>query len=177
LRLLVASLITLVVGIVWTGAFAVAAVGQFNLISIAFAVLFIGIGIDYSIHVALRYREMVERGHKGGGALTAAGRSIGTALGLMAASSALGFFSFLPTDYRGVSELGLIAGFSMIVAFVTNVTVLPAILALMPLRPKPAVADTHKGERLVQSEPLLWRHSPPIRIGATVAGPAALPLP
>ena len=52
----------------------------------------------------------------------------------MAASSALGFFSFLPTDYRGVSELGLIAGFSMIVAFATNVTVLPAMLALMPLQ-------------------------------------------
>ena len=122
LRLVIASLLTLVVGIVWTAAFAVAAVGSFNLISIAFAVLFIGIGIDFSIHMVLRYREMVERGHEGRAAFTAAARSIGTALGLMAATAALGFFSFLPTDYRGVSELGLIAGFGMIVAFVINVT-------------------------------------------------------
>jgi uncharacterized protein len=173
-RLLVASLVTLVVGVVWTGAFAIVAIGSFNLISIAFAVLFIGIGIDYSIHVALRYREMIGRGHKGGGALTAAGRSIGTALGLMAASSALGFFSFLPTDYRGVSELGLIAGFSMIVAFVTNVTVLPAMLALMPLKAAAARPEMKDTERLVQSEHWLWRHSRGIVIAAAVVGLAAL---
>jgi len=174
LRLVVASLITLVVGIVWTGAFAVAAVGQFNLISIAFAVLFIGIGIDYSIHVALRYREMVERGHSGGGALVAAGRSIGTALGLMAATSALGFFSFLPTDYRGVSELGIIAGFSMIAAFVTNVTVLPALLALWPLKTKGVTREPRALHSLEASEHWLWRHSRTIVIIATVLGIASL---
>lgn len=173
LRLVVASLVTLVVGIVLTGAFAIVAIGSFNLISIAFAVLFIGIGIDYSIHTALRYREMTERGHKGRGALSAAGRSIGTALALMAASSALGFFSFLPTDYRGVSELGLIAGFSMIVAFVTNVTVLPAMLALMPLR-APAAAAEKKAPRLVASEHWLWRNSRRIVIVACAIGLAAL---
>jgi hopanoid biosynthesis associated RND transporter like protein HpnN len=174
-RLVLASLVTLVVGIVLTGAFAIAAIGSFNLISIAFAVLFIGIGIDYSIHVALRYREMVERGHQGSAALTAAGRSIGTALGLMAASSALGFFSFLPTDYRGVSELGLIAGFSMLVAFATNVTVLPAMLALMPYKAPPAVAgEKPRGQRLVQSEHWLWRQSRTIVFVAAAIGIVAL---
>lgn len=173
IRVLAASLATLVVGIVLTGAFAIVAIGSFNLISIAFAVLFIGIGIDFSIHMALRYREMTERGHASKGALVAAGRSIGTALGLMAASSALGFFSFLPTDYRGVSELGLIAGFSMIVAFATNVTVLPAMLALMPLGP-PAASDTKKAARLVQSEHWLWRNSRRIVIAAAAIGIASL---
>ena len=172
-RLLFASLITLVVGIVLTGAFAIVAIGSFNLISIAFAVLFIGIGIDYSIHTALRYREMTERGEKGKSALAAAGRSIGKALALMAASSALGFFSFLPTDYRGVSELGLIAGFSMIVAFVTNVTVLPALLALMPLRP-PAAAAERKPPRFGGVEHWLRRNSRAIVIVAAVIGLAAL---
>lgn len=176
-RLVAASLITLAVGIVWTAAFAVAAVGSFNLISIAFAVLFIGIGIDYSIHVGLRYREMVGRGHVGRRALVAAGRSIGTALLLMAASSALGFLSFLPTDYRGVSELGLIAGFSMVVAFVTNVTVLPALLALWPLKAKGATraaAQQKAPDRLEQSEHWLWRHSRLIVGIAAVLGVASL---
>ncbi len=171
-RIVLASLVTLVVGIVLTGAFAIVAIGSFNLISIAFAVLFIGIGIDFSIHVALRYREMVQRGHQGKGALIAAGRSIGTALALMAASSALGFFSFLPTDYRGVSELGLIAGVSMIVAFLTNVTVLPAMLALMPLRPSAAAAK--QPARLIRSEHWLWRNSRTIVIVAAAVGFVAL---
>jgi hypothetical protein len=174
IRLVIASLVTLVVGIVWTGAFAVAAVGQFNLISIAFAVLFIGIGIDYSIHVALRCREMVERGEAGRAAIVAAGRSIGTALSLMAATSALGFFSFLPTDYRGVSELGLIAGFSMIVAFVTNVTVLPALMALWPLPGKGVVRQPRALHTLEQSEHWLWRHARTIVLTASVLGLASL---
>jgi hypothetical protein len=172
-RLVVASLVTLVVGIVLTGAFAIVAIGSFNLISIAFAVLFIGIGIDYSIHTALRYREMTERGHEGRAALPAAGRSIGKALALMAASSALGFFSFLPTDYRGVSELGLIAGFGMLVAFVTNVTVLPAMLALMPL-PARAAAAAPVSTRLAGTEHWLWRHSRTIVLGSAAIGLAAL---
>jgi hopanoid biosynthesis associated RND transporter like protein HpnN len=173
LRVVVASLITLGVGMIWTGAFAVAAVGQFNLISIAFAVLFIGIGIDYSIHVALRYREMVDRGNLGRGALVAAGRSIGTALGLMAATSALGFFSFLPTDYRGVSDLGLIAGFSMVFAFIANVTILPALLALWPLKAKPARAPRAL-HTIEASEHWLWRHSRTIVVTASVIGLASL---
>ena len=44
------------------------------------------------------------------------------------AATAAGFYAFLPTDYRGVSELGLISGTGMIVAFVTSITLLPALL-------------------------------------------------
>ncbi|MCW5770753.1 MAG: MMPL family transporter [Rhodospirillaceae bacterium] len=175
LRLVAASLLTLIVGIVATAAFAIAAVGSFNLISIAFAVLFIGIGIDYSIHVGLRYREMIERGLAGREAVVAAGRSIGTALGLMAATSALGFFSFLPTDYRGVSELGLIAGFSMIIAFVANVTVLPAILALWPQKARAKVeAAARPPGSLERSEHWLWNHSRAIVLAALAVGLAGL---
>jgi hypothetical protein len=173
-RLVAASLLTLLVGMIWTGAFAIAAIGSFNLISVGFAVLFIGIGIDYSIHVALRYREMVERGYSGREALVEAGRSIGTALGLMAATSALGFLSFLPTDYRGVSELGLIVGFSMIFAFVANLTFLPAVLALWPLKLAANRPAASASTRLEQSEHWLWRHSRSIVAVAAVLGVISL---
>lgn len=174
-RLVVASLVTLVVGFIWTAAFAVAAVGSFNLISVAFAVLFIGIGIDFSIHFGLRCREMADHGIKGRASLSAAGRSIGKALALMAGTAALGFFSFLPTDYRGVSELGLIAGFSMIAAFITNVTFLPAVLALWPARDKP-VPVSRTAATLEESEHWLWRNSRTIVIAAAVLGVIGLGL-
>jgi hypothetical protein len=57
-RLIAAALITLLVGLVLTAAFAALAVGHLNLISMAFAVLYIGLGIDYAIHYCLRYREL-----------------------------------------------------------------------------------------------------------------------
>lgn len=61
-RHVVAIVLTLVVGLVWTGAFATAAIGPLNLISINFAVLFIGMGVDFGIQVGLRYKEEIYRG-------------------------------------------------------------------------------------------------------------------
>ncbi len=173
--LVLATVATLVMGLIWTAAFAALAVGQLNLISVAFAVLFIGIGVDFGIHVSLRYRE--ERA--GHGERTAAIRrtvvAVAGALGLAALSAAAGFFSFLPTDYRGLAELGLIAGVGMAFALVANLTVLPALLALLPMAPprRGAVAEPSRSIRLVQ------RHARAILVVAAVfgiAGLAAVPL-
>ena len=157
--MIISALLTLSAGIVWTTAFAMLAIGSFNMISVAFAVLFIGIGIDFGIHVGLRYMEMAEQGMSRRDGLVAAGRSVGTALLLMGLGAAVGFFSFLPTDYRGVSQLGLIAGFGMIVAFIVNITLYPALIAIWPgLRVKPrrnaaapprGSAWHHRGRRII----------------------------
>ena len=46
-------------------------------------------------------------------------------------ATTLGFFCFLPTDYRGVAELGEIAGAGMLIAFATTMTLLPALLTVL----------------------------------------------
>ncbi len=74
LRLVGAMLATLIAGLVWTAAFAIAFIGQLNLISVAFAVLFIGLSVDFGIHFALRYREGLNGGADHRGALTQAAR-------------------------------------------------------------------------------------------------------
>ena len=107
-------------------------VGALNLISIAFAVLFIGIGVDFGIQFSVRYRdERYRAARTDPGRRRAAGVKAGRALLLAAAATAAGFYSFLPTDYKGVSELGLIAGNGMIIAFVISITLLPALLTLL----------------------------------------------
>jgi len=132
-RLVVATLATLVVGLIWTAAFAILALGAFNLISVAFAVLFIGLSVDFGIHYGLRYQEGVDGGADHGAALAAASEGVGGALSLCAAGAAIAFYSFLPTDYRGLAELGLIAGTGMFVALFANLTVLPALLTVLPM--------------------------------------------
>ena len=136
LRLVVATVATLLMGLIWTAAIATFMVGELNLISVAFAVLFIGLGVDFGIHFALRYLEARNAGAESPTALATAGGDVGGALALSAVCAATGFFAFLPTDYRGLAELGLIAGIGMFVALLANLTVLPALIALMP--PKPA---------------------------------------
>ncbi len=133
-RLMLASLATLIVGFLLTAGFATAVVGELNLVSVAFAVLFIGLGIDFSIHLALRYREIVALGGEDGRALDRAAVDVGRALVLCAATTAVGFYVFIPTAYRGVAELGLIAGTGMFIALAVNLVVLPAILTIAPLR-------------------------------------------
>ena len=106
-------------------------VGTLNPISVAFFVLFVGLGIDFGLQFAVRYR--AERHDTGAlrPALLNAARKAGAPLALAAAATALGFFAFVPTSYRGLSELGLIAGCGMIVAFLTSITLVPALIAVL----------------------------------------------
>jgi uncharacterized protein len=130
-RIILAILATLAVGLLATAAFGLLAIGRFNLISVAFAVLFVGLGVDLGIQFCVRYR--AERHARGDlqEALAAAGSGVGGSLALAAAAIGAGFYAFLPTDYRGVSELGLIAGTGMVIAFLLSITLLPALIAVL----------------------------------------------
>ena len=122
---------SLMVGLSATAALGLAMVGSFNLISIAFFVLFVGLGVDFGIQFSIRYR--AERHEYGDlrAALRSAARKAGDPLALAAAATAVGFLAFLPTDYRGLSELGLIAGCGMLIAFACSITLVPAMLATL----------------------------------------------
>ena len=134
--LVVAVLFTLACGLVWTAAFATIFVGSLNLISVCFAVLFIGMGVDFGIQYAMRYREELVTGPQRSLALASAAQGSGGALVLAAVGAAICFFAFVPTSYLGLAQLGVIAGFSMGVALIANLTVLPALLSLLPA-PRP----------------------------------------
>ncbi len=143
--LVCATILTLLVGLTWTAAFAMLAIGHLNIISVAFAaatvvrlnmvsvafgVLFVGLGVDFGIHLGMRYAEAIRQGFSREGAMSETARSIGGSLVVCAATTAVGFYVFLPTDFRAVAELGLIAGTGMFVSLVCNFTVLPALLTL-----------------------------------------------
>lgn len=129
-----ALLATLIAGLIFTAAFAIFALGALNLISVAFAVLFVGLSVDFGIHVYLRSLEAA-RQRAWRMALVDGARAVAPSLTLCAVTSAIAFFSFLPTAYVGLAELGLIAGVGMMVALVVNLTLLPALLALLVRRP------------------------------------------
>lgn len=133
-RIIVSILLTLGAGLVWTMAWAMFTVGELNMISASFAVLIVGLGVDFAIHLSLRYHEAIESGVSNKDSLEEAVRGISSAVALAAITSAVGFFSFFPTQYKGIADLGLIAGGGMICAFFAAVTVLPVCLGLMGSR-------------------------------------------
>ena len=172
-RLMFAVMLCLFVGLAITAALGLAMVGALNLISVAFAVLFVGIGVDFGIQVAVRYRQ--ERHFKGDlqRALAATAARIAKPLTLAATATAAGFYAFLPTDYRGVSELGLISGTGMIVAFIISITLLPALLVLLKPPPEPEAVGYR---RLAPVDRFMARHRLPILVVAALAVAAGLPL-
>jgi len=139
LRTVAAITVTTLAGLVITAALGLALVGRFNLISVAFIPLFVGLGIDFGIQFSIRVRAELATGTNIRAALTLAGQRLGGSLVVAAAAVALGFAAFLPTDYVGISELGVIASAGMIVALLLSLTLLPALLLL--LRPA-AAGDT-----------------------------------
>ncbi|MCK4818488.1 MMPL family transporter, partial [bacterium] len=128
------SLVTLITGLIWTMGFAIVATGSLNLISITFVVLFIGLGIDYSVQVCLRYKELIELGVNHRDAIPNAVKGVGNALLLCTITTAIGFYAFVPTAYAGASELGMISGTGMFINFFANIAILPALLHLTPLK-------------------------------------------
>ena len=131
LRIIVAILVTTFTGLLLTASLGLLLVGRFNLISVAFIPLFVGLGVDFSIQFAVRYRAERLEHRRLDTALGAAGASIGGTLALAAAAIGTGFFAFLPTEYIGAAELGLIAGTGMLIALLLSVLLLPALLKIL----------------------------------------------
>jgi hopanoid biosynthesis associated RND transporter like protein HpnN len=130
LRLIVPILMVLVGGLIFTLGFAALAIGSLNIISVAFAVLFVGLAVDFAIQFAVRLRD-VRRTHADlATALAQTGRVAGAQITVAAAATACGFLAFAPTSFVGVAELGIIAGFGMALALFCTLTLLPALLWL-----------------------------------------------
>ncbi|MAS82260.1 MAG: hypothetical protein CMF45_06190 [Legionellales bacterium] len=134
--LVFSCLITLIFGLITTTAFATATIGELNLISVAFAVLYIGLGIDFAIHLLLRFREEKISISNSRHALQISITHISKSLILCAVTTAIGFYSFIPTDYLGVAELGWIAGSGMFISLIFTFTFLPALLTFIKSTPR-----------------------------------------
>ena len=171
-KIIAAVFITLVIGLSVTTAVGLMLVGAFNLISIAFFVLFVGLGVDFGIQYSVRYRAERHEKDELDSALEKAAEYSAIPITLAAVATAAGFLSFLPTDYKGVSELGKIAGAGMIIAFVAAITVLPALLKIFN---PPGEAEPLGFKSLAPVDSFLERH----RVGVVAAtlGVAVLGLP
>src|SRR4051794_26006669 len=168
--LTVATLLTLALGMVFCGAFAAFAVKELNLISLAFAVSNIGLGVEYAIHFCLRYRDNLEHGADKDQALNDTLMTVGPSLLLAAGTTSIGLYAFMPTDYKGVAELGLLAGTSLFICLSTTLITLPALLKIAPAPAKPRQAEGKKAlsslSKKLSALPL--RYARPITAGTLV---------
>ncbi|MCK5478209.1 MAG: MMPL family transporter, partial [Methylococcales bacterium] len=164
-KLLIATFITLIMGLILTAGFATVTIGHLNLISIAFAVLYIGLGVDYAIHICLHYRECRAQGMENREAISDSIHTVGFSIFLCAMTTSMGFLAFIPTDYSGVSELGIISGGGMFIGLAVSLTVLPALLTVLSLKNVKPISSTFN---LGPITTLPFRHGTRIKVYSVI---------
>jgi hopanoid biosynthesis associated RND transporter like protein HpnN len=173
LKIVLAVFLTVLAGLAMTFAAGLFLVGALNLISVAFAVLFVGIGVDFGIQFSVRYRAERYDEPDFSRALHNGAAKVGRPLALAAVATTVGFYAFLPTQYRGVSELGEIAGTGMIIAFLSSITILPALLTII----RPAAEREPVGYKfLAPVDDFLHDHRYAVIIGTLAVALAGTPL-
>jgi uncharacterized protein len=172
-RIILAVVVNLFVGLAVTSAVGLAMVGALNLISVAFAVLFVA-----SAWISESSSRCVTAGNDTSATISRTPlrlrlRQLRNRSCLRRPPPPPASTPYLPTEYVGVSELGLIAGTGMIIAFLTSVTLLPALLTLLKPPPEPNAIGFRS---LAPVDRFMARHRAPILVLATLAVAAGMPL-
>lgn len=163
------TLLGLIVTLTLTSAFAAAVIGELNLVSVAFTVLLVGLGLDFAIHLLLHVQEHRAAGRDNISALRRAIHEVGPALTLAVFTTAIAFLSFMPTKFDGISQLGIIAAAGVAIAFFVTVTFAPAALSLFKGKPR----QTQSG--VIRSGfDRLAKYSGPIAAATVILGLGAL---
>ncbi|USD99541.1 MMPL family transporter [Vibrio sp. SCSIO 43133] len=169
LRVILACYVTVLVGLVWTFAAGLFVVGSYNTISIVFMVMFIGLAVDFSIHLCLHIHELRTRGDSNVTSLKEAAAHSIRPLTLCALSSALGFLSFYPTSYTGLGELGIISALGMILGLAATFIIIPLFFTLFGYPTVKHQVDTHRfvwfGKKLNENKKLVVAASCLLAVG------------
>ncbi len=165
----VMTLLGLIVTLTTTSAFAAAFIGELNLVSVAFTVLLVGLGLDFAIHLLLHIQEHRAAGRDNFNALRRSIHEVGPGLSLAVFTTALAFLSFIPTKFDGIAQLGTIAAAGVVIAFFVTITFAPAALSLLKGTPKKTSAGPVR--RIFD---WIGNHSGPIAAATIIMGVAAL---
>jgi predicted RND superfamily exporter protein len=131
---LVYAFVPLATGLGLTFAFGALVLGRMNSLTSAFGGLLVGLGIDFIIVLYGRYVEERQAGADHAEAIDAMGRHTGVGVMLGAVTTAATFFAFMATDFRGLTELGLLTGAGILLLVVTVFILLPALLTKLQNR-------------------------------------------
>ncbi|MEO1066075.1 MAG: MMPL family transporter [Pseudomonadota bacterium] len=167
----VLTLLALVAALILTTGFAALYFGDLNLVSVAFVVLLVGLGLDFTIHVLAHVVD--EPQSCAPEAMAAMGQTIGGALILSALTTAFAFLSFVPTKFVGMAQLGVLGAVGVMVAFIVSVTLVPALITCIPwFRARALKQGVRKDGSLTSS--VLTKSRTPLALGLLALGTLAI---
>ena len=123
-------LATLAVSLLWALGLITLLIGHLSVFSIMFLSLVIGVGIDYGIYFLYRLWEESAFDAPIAEAMQRTANRTGPGMLLGALTAAGTFFVLLLTDFQGIREFGFVSGISILTAFLSMLTLFPALLVL-----------------------------------------------
>jgi uncharacterized protein len=120
--------VCLLVGLGYTMGYTTLVVGHLNILTITFAPMLIGLAIDFGVHLITRYEEELRAGRDRREAIRISIVNTGQGVFTGALTTSVAFFAMAMTEFRGIQEMGIIAGGGLLVSLVPMMTLLPALL-------------------------------------------------
>jgi len=156
----------LIIGLLYTLAFAAMTVGHLNVLTITFVPMLIGLAIDFGVHLITRYEEELRHGRFKRTSLRKAIVFTGQGIFTGALTTAGAFIAMIFTHFRGIQEMGIICGGGLLLCFVVMMTMLPVLL----LRGRQNVIDRRMTEDIARARiENIWLQRPVWVLSVTLA--------
>jgi len=126
--------IGLLFAVTWSMGFAYLMGWKLDAMSMMVPILLLGLGIDYSIHTLMQYREKYQNEKDLKKAMFLAIAAVSVPLFLATITTVIGFLSNVSSDYRAVQHFGIIAAVGIISCFIVMNTFVPAVRLLLDQR-------------------------------------------
>jgi hypothetical protein len=120
-RLSALALVPTGIGLVWAAGLLALARIELDLFALFAVVTFVGIGVDYGIHLVQRYRERGDAGQ--------AVAELAPVILVAAGITLLGYGTLVTSSYAPLRSIGLVSAVSVATLAVTSMVVLPALLS------------------------------------------------
>ena len=124
----------LLVGLIWAVGAAALLVGQLNIMTQMMAVILLGLGIDFSIHLMSGFSEWRAEGDSIPVALEKTFLKSGKGILTGGMTTAAAFLAMAISHSRGMKEMGLVTGFGILAILVATMLFMPVLLVFKERR-------------------------------------------
>lgn len=143
--------VSLAVGLAWTFGWTAIFIGHLNILSIVFAPMLCGLGVDYGIHWFARFEEERDLTDENISAvIKRVMERSGPGIIIAGLSTAFSFLPFILTGFRGLMELGMITGMGILFTLLADFTVLPSLSRFFASDKPRKVADAEHSRYMLR---------------------------
>ena len=137
------AVVALIVGIILTVGVISLTVGQITIVTSVFAIVLVGLGVDFGIHLVTNFDDFRARGEPPPDAIRHSMRSSGGPIILGGLATAAVFFAVMTSGSPAIREFGFVGGIGILLTLASMMLLLPALLLDFGTGPRATPSRLH----------------------------------